>query len=325
MIIYTSIFRCKAIVTPSFVKRWKNYSSRHSISWIDKYAPANLIPYLHLARADKQIGTYLLFWPCSWGVALAAPLGTLPDGYLIAKFALGALVMRSAGCTINDLFDRDIDKQVARTKDRPLAAGTLSLRQALVFLSLQLGTGLSILMSFNNATIGLALCSMPIVVLYPLMKRVTYWPQLVLGCCFNWGVLVGWTAVHGLADSTMTPALPLYAAGVCWTLVYDTIYAYQDREDDRKVGVKSTPLLFGDHPQAVLSLIAGGMTSGLCGAGSLVGLTAPFYVGVAGVTGHMLWQIWTADVSDSRNLWLRFSSNRYVGAAVTASIVAGHF
>lgn len=295
----------------------------HSSSWIDKYAPDVVKPYLHLARADKQIGTYLLFWPCSWGVALAAPFGTLPDGYLIAKFALGALVMRSAGCTINDIWDRDIDKQVARTMNRPLAAGTLSVRQALGFLSLQLGAGLCVLLSFNEATIGLALCSMPIVVLYPLMKRVTYWPQLVLGCCFNWGALVGWTAVHGLAD--ITSVLPLYCSGICWTLVYDTLYAYQDREDDQRVGVKSTPLLFGDRPQAALTLLAGGMTAGLCVAGAGSGLSWPFYAGVCGVSSHLLWQVWTADVSDGANLWLRFSSNRFVGGAVTASIVAGHF
>ena len=208
-----------------------------STSWIDTspVIPAALRPYLHLARADKQVGTLLLLWPCLWSVSLAAESGCLPDFYQMGKFAVGAVVMRSAGCTINDLWDKDFDKHVERTRARPLASGQLSVPQALTFLGLQLACGLGVLVSFNTPTIILGLCSMPLVVAYPLMKRFTNWPQLVLGCTFNWGALVGWTAIAG--DLSLAHTLPLYLAGVSWTLVYDTIYGYQDRKDDAKIGI----------------------------------------------------------------------------------------
>jgi 4-hydroxybenzoate polyprenyltransferase len=217
----------------------------------------------------------LLLWPCIWSTALAAPLGALPDAVLIAKFAVGAFVMRGAGCTINDLWDQDFDKRVERTKSRPLASGALNSTQALAFLSVQLSAGLAVLLSLNPESIILGAASMPLVVCYPLMKRFTNWPQLVLGLTFNWGALVGWTAaassssasvlalalgkgsettLSGLVEraaelsvaaaSHLPPglaesALPLYGAGVCWTLIYDTLYGYQDRKDDQKIGMCS--------------------------------------------------------------------------------------
>jgi 4-hydroxybenzoate polyprenyltransferase len=239
-------------------------------SWIDdeRISP-RLRPYLHLARIDKQVGTMLLFWPCAWSVCLAAPMGCLPDILLLGKFAVGAFVMRGAGCTINDLWDMDFDKHVERTKNRPLARGDISVKQALMFLTAQLSCGLAVLVSFNIETILLGLLSMPLVVCYPLMKRFTNWPQFVLGLTFNWGALVGWTAaqasaygpvfeyckgaVQGFANhvasmpaldmismlpphSFLTHAVPLYIAGVNWTLIYDTLYGYQDRKDDARIG-----------------------------------------------------------------------------------------
>ena len=245
-------------------------------SWIEKdFIPVKVRPYLHLARMDKQVGTMLLLWPCIWSTALAAPLGTFPDPMLLAKFTVGAMVMRGAGCTINDLWDRDFDKHVERTKSRPLARGDVTVPQAIAFLGGQLTCGLGVLLSLNPESILLALASMPLVVIYPLMKRFTDWPQLVLGLTFNWGALVGWTAAAGsqtsilgaaLAHQNQTPhssimalpeqllttaasavsslppglmeqALPLYGAGVCWTLIYDTLYGYQDRSDDKKIGM----------------------------------------------------------------------------------------
>lgn len=246
---------------------------RASDSWIEhKMIPVKVRPYLHLARVDKQVGTMLLMWPCVWSVALATPMGQLPSLILLSKFAIGAFVMRGAGCTINDLWDRDFDKYVERTKARPLAAGDITVPQALGFLCAQLSCGLGVLLSLNAESIVLGMASMPLVVCYPLMKRFTNWPQLVLGLTFNWGALVGWTAAagsnvsiltmvrEGMTDSStltgtaesliatavnsasnlpaglLDHALPLYAAGVCWTLVYDTLYGYQDRKDDKTIG-----------------------------------------------------------------------------------------
>jgi len=207
-------------------------------TWVEHaIIPNKIKPYLYLARVDKPIGTLLLFWPCCWSVALAAPMGALPDFLLMSKFLLGAFVMRGAGCTINDLWDQDFDRQVERTKTRPLASGALNTQQALLFLGMQLSAGLGVLVTFNTTSIVTGMLSMPLVVAYPLMKRFTYWPQFVLGLTFNWGVWVGWTAVHdAVAYSQLAP---LYAAGVCWTLVYDTLYGYQDRSDDKKIGKDS--------------------------------------------------------------------------------------
>lgn len=301
-------------------------SVRGAESWIDRnsWIPKSAKPYMHLARVDKQVGTLLLLWPCIWSTALAAPAGSLPDIMIMGQFAIGAFIMRGAGCTINDLWDQKYDRSVERTKNRPLACGDLSTKQALLFLSAQLSCGLALLVSFDLNCIVLGLASMPLVVVYPLMKRFSNWPQLVLGLAFNWGALMGWPAVHsgifGLEHS-----LPLYASGVCWTLVYDTIYGYQDRKDDAKLGLKSTSLHLGDNPQVALTGIASGMIGGLALSGYSTGLTLPFYVGVGAVGGHLMWQIWTADLNDSKNLWSRFSSNKYTGAAVTAAIVLGHF
>lgn len=186
--------------------------------------------YWRLARADKPIGSMLLLWPCIWSTAL-----TSMDPLLMTKFAIGSFIMRGAGCTINDLWDKEFDKQVERTKDRPLASGELSVADALKFLTLQLGGGLVILVSLPIKAIKIGLMSMPLVVAYPLMKRYTNWPQFVLGMTFNWGVWVGWAASEPQTLTALTMA-PLYVAGICWTLVYDTLYGYQDRKDDLKIG-----------------------------------------------------------------------------------------
>ena len=195
-------------------------------TWIDK-VPGHYQPYLLLARADKPIGTWLLLWPCCWSIGMVAPPGGLPDMWMLSKFALGAVVMRGAGCTINDMWDKDIDSKVERTRTRPLAAGAITPFQAAGFLGLQLTAGLGVLASLNTYSILLGASSLGLVVMYPLMKRVTHFPQLVLGLTFNWGALLGASAVLG--HTPWEICLPLYCGSVFWTLTYDTIYAHQDK------------------------------------------------------------------------------------------------
>ena len=215
-------------------------------SWIDRRAPVAVRPYLRLMRLDRPIGTWLLLFPCWWGLALAP----MPEAsnwrgiWLAVLFAAGAVVMRGAGCTVNDILDRDIDAKVQRTQTRPIPSGQISVHQALVFLAAQLLVGLVILLQFNTTTILVGIASLALVFPYPLMKRITWWPQLWLGLTFNWGALVGWTAVTGTLG---WPALALYAGGVFWTLGYDTVYAHQDKEDDVRIGVKSTALRLNDR------------------------------------------------------------------------------
>jgi 4-hydroxybenzoate polyprenyltransferase len=296
------------------------------VTWVDTMLPTSMQPYARLARMDRPIGTWLLLWPCWWSTALAAPAGALPDVNLLALFGVGAFVMRGAGCTINDMWDADLDKKVARTAMRPLASGDVSQTQALGFLALQLSTGLSVLVSLPHTMycFQLGAASLPLVVAYPLMKRYSNYPQAVLGLTFNWGAFMGYAAVHGTLD--YPNVIPLYLSGVAWTMVYDTLYAHQDKVDDRKLGIKSTALTFGDNNTKpvlhafALATYAGWLAAGYCGDVA----SLPFYAGVTGAYGHLLWQIQTADLEDPQNLGDRFRSNHTVGAIVFGSIVAGN-
>ncbi|KAK3039499.1 hypothetical protein RJ639_028081, partial [Escallonia herrerae] len=227
-------------------------------SWIDLYLPKKARPYAHLARLDKPIGTWLLAWPCMWSITLASSPGNLPNIKMLMLFGCGALLLRGAGCTINDLLDQDIDKQVERTKLRPVASGALTPFKGICFLGFQLLLGLGILLQLNNYSRILGASSLLLVFSYPLMKRLTFWPQAYLGLTFNWGALLGWAAVKGNLDPAVV--LPLYLSGVFWTLVYDTIYAHQDKEDDLKVGW-------------------------------------PYYVFLAVASGQLAWQIAMVDLS----------------------------
>lgn len=351
------------------------------VTWVDDYSPEAARPYTHLSRMDKPIGTWLLLWPCYWSTAMAAgmpPLGTisdatntttttttttalslvdvLPDPKLLGLFTVGAFVMRGAGCTINDLWDRDLDREVARTKTRPLAAGILTPFQAMIWLGLQLSVGLGVLLSLPNTEycFGWGVASLPIVVAYPLMKRFFDYPQLVLGLCFNWGAFMGWAAVHGGVDYSVV--LPLYASGVAWTIGYDTLYAHQDKEDDAKLGLKSTAITFGrlgggsgsqedndSNDKRVLYglaattyacwLVAGyhdfvpvaevATTTRTSPPSSALLPFGAYTTGVTGACAHLLWQIRTADLSDPHNLAERFRSNAKVGGIVFGSILAG--
>ena len=220
-------------------------------NWVDTLAPPWSRPYLRLARADRPIGSWLLLLPCWWSAGLAA-IATgqpYPNPWHVALFFIGAFVMRGAGCTWNDIVDRDLDAKVARTRSRPIPSGQVSVKGAAIFLVLQALVGLLVLLQFNRFTVFLGIASLAIVAVYPLMKRVIWWPQIVLGLAFSWGALMGWAAVFGALDAA---PLLLYAGAIAWVIGYDTIYAHQDREDDALIGVKSTARLFGERTRLAL-------------------------------------------------------------------------
>ncbi|XP_051785636.1 4-hydroxybenzoate polyprenyltransferase, mitochondrial isoform X3 [Erpetoichthys calabaricus] len=241
---------------------------------------------------------------------------------MLALFGVGAVLMRGAGCTINDMWDRDFDKKVSRTASRPIAAGEITRFQALVFLGGQLTLALGVLLSLNLYSIILGAASLSLVVTYPLMKRITYWPQLVLGLAFNWGALLGWSAIKGYCDWSV--CLPLYFSGILWTLIYDTIYAHQDKVDDLLVGVKSTALLLQDHTKPWLSGFSAVMLSGLILTGIISDQTLPYYGALSVVGAHLFYQIFTLDINKPEECWKKFTSNRTLGLLIFIGILAGN-
>ena len=291
--------------------------------WIDRILPEAWRPYCKLMRLDRPIGIWLLLFPCWWSASLASAvedIGPLEWLMLIVLFGIGATVMRGAGCVINDILDRDIDRQVARTAARPLASGALTVRQAGVFLVALLLIGLGVLLSLSKAAILIGIGSVPMFVLYPLMKRITNWPQAWLGLTFNWGALVGWAAVTGTVG---LPALLLFAGGLFWTLGYDTIYAHQDREDDLAVGVKSSALALGRNTRGVVAvfyLLAWGLFTA---AGAMTGLNMAFYAVMLAVLGHFVWQILALDIDHGPTCLRLFKSNKTLGWIVLLAIVVG--
>lgn len=283
--------------------------------------PARLRPYGRLARLDRPIGTWLLLIPCWWGLALGwhgHPSLAVPPPWYFLLFAIGAIVMRGAGCTWNDVTDRDYDGRVARTALRPIPAGEVSVRQALVFMVLLSLAGLAVLLQFNAETVAIGAASLLLVAGYPFMKRITYWPQAWLGLTFNWGVLVGWSSMQpGLA----LPALVMYAAGVLWTLGYDTIYAHQDKEDDALIGVKSTALRFGTASKPWVAGFYAGTILLLGLAGWLAGLGAVFAVALGLGALHFARQVAAWRLDDPKDCLKHFRSNRDFGLIVLAGIV----
>jgi len=273
-------------------------------------------------RLDKPIGTWLLYLPCTWGIAMAAAPGAWPDLGMLALFGTGAVLMRGAGCTINDMWDRDFDKHVERTKARPLAKGDVSIKQATTFLALQLSASLLILLQLNWYSVFLGASSLLIVVTYPLMKRFTYWPQFFLGLAFNWGALLGFAAVNGSLNFPIV--VPLYCAGICWTMIYDTIYAHQDKTDDVIVGVKSTALLFGEKgTKPALAIFATAMTACLLTSGYFAGQTLPYYLAIGGSALHLSHQLVTLDINNVADCWAKFVSNTKLGLIIFFGIVGG--
>ena len=294
-------------------------------NWVDRFAPAPTRPYLRLSRADRPIGTWLLLVPCWWGLALAALAG--PGGFRVFDLwialgcGLGAVLMRGAGCTWNDLTDRDIDAAVARTRSRPLPSGQVTPRQAVLWLVAQALVAFAILLTFPPFAIGLGIAALALVCIYPFAKRFTWWPQVFLGLAFNWGALLGGAAHAG--GLGLAPVL-LYVAGIAWTIFYDTIYAHQDREDDALIGVKSTALLFGAATGrwlagfAAATVILAGLA--VLATGATGGAMILALAGVAGLAAHLAWQLRRLDIDDSALCLRLFRSNRDAGLILAAGL-----
>eukprot|EP00892_Ulva_mutabilis_P006971 jgi/Ulvmu1/4646/UM002_0377.1 len=289
------------------------------ISWIERVAPACLLPYVHLARLHKPIGSWLLAWPCFWSIAMAAAPGHLPDLHLLSLYGTGAVLLRGAGCTINDMWDRKVDAQVERTKYRPMAVGKVSMPQATAFLALQLGLGLVILLQLNPSSQILGVASLPLVAVYPLMKRITNLPQAFLGLTINWGAVMGWASVRGSCDWPVV--MPLYVSAICWTLIYDTIYAHMDKADDTQAGVRSTALYFSHKTKPILFGLAVGMGCLQGVSGLALGAGPAYYIGVSAGIAHVMWQIHDVDLDVPASCLQKFKSNAGMGALPMAGFV----
>jgi 4-hydroxybenzoate polyprenyltransferase len=279
--------------------------------------------YCELMRVETPIGSWLLYWPGAWSIALAtADVGHIDweTGKLLALFGVGSVTMRAAGCIVNDMWDRDIDVRVARTRSRPLASGRLTMTDASVALASCLTVSLGVLAQLNDFSKVLALSSVALVAVYPLAKRVTYWPQAVLASCFNWGAMLGYAAVHGHLDVAVVA--PLYVAGVCWTLTFDTIYAHQDKADDAIVGVKSTALRFGADTKQWLAGFATVMVGSL-GAAGIAAAASPLALGagLSAVAAHLAWQIGTVDIDNADDCGRKFRSNAWLGLLVFLALI----
>ena len=280
-------------------------------NWVDGLAPSLARPYLRLARLDRPIGSWLLLMPCWWSSGLAGmQAGHLPSPWHIVLFFIGAFAMRGAGCTWNDLVDRDLDGKVERTRSRPIPSGQVTARQAAMFLIAQALVGLLVLLQFNTFTIFCGFASLLVVAIYPFMKRITYWPQIVLGLAFSWGALMGWPAAFGRLD---WPALLLYAGSISWVIGYDTIYAHQDREDDMTIGIKSTALLFGERTRPILAGFYAGAVVLIAMAGLMAGGGAIFLIGMLAFAAHLSWQVVRLDIDDPAHCLMLFKSNRDAG------------
>jgi 4-hydroxybenzoate polyprenyltransferase len=289
--------------------------------WSLRYLPAWAKPYGRLARWDRPIGIWLLMLPCWWSVALGVQSDWARLAGWLALFALGAVAARGAGCTWNDIVDRKIDAQVERTRSRPLPAGEVKLREALVWMAIQAAVGAVVLFKLNKFAGGITLLSLVLVAIYPTMKRLTSWPQVILGLAFNWGALVGYAAVTGtLSWATVA----LYAGGVAWTMVYDTIYAMQDQRDDAVVGVLSTARRFAAAPRRWLALFASITVSAWALAGYLGALGLGYFGLLAVIALHFAWQIAFLKPNDPADCLAKFKANAWLGLLLTAAIIAGH-
>jgi 4-hydroxybenzoate polyprenyltransferase len=292
-------------------------------NWVDGLAPAWTRPYLRLARLDRPIGSWLLLLPCWWSVGLAAVhAGTQVDAradlWHVLLFFIGAFAMRGAGCTWNDIVDRDLDARVERTRSRPIPSGQVTVAAAAVFLALQALVGLAVLLQFNRFTVYVGLASLAVVAVYPFMKRITYWPQIMLGLAFSWGALMGWPATFGRLD---LPAFLLYAGAICWVIGYDTIYAHQDREDDALIGIKSTALLFRERTKPILAVFYALAVVLIALAGWRAGAGVVFALGLLAFAAHLSWQIRRLDIDDPVNCLVVFKSNRDAGLILFAGLV----
>ena len=289
-------------------------------NWVDRIAPIAARPYLRLARIDRPIGTWLLLLPGWWALSIAPKAGGLPDPFLFLLFGAGAILMRAAGCIINDLFDRKFDSSVARTANRPLASGDISISHACIFLVVLFILSLLILVQFNRLSVIIGFLSLVLIIPYPLMKRITYWPQAWLGLTFNWGAILGWTAINN--EITISTLL-LYSAGFFWTLSYDTIYAHQDKIDDLIIGIKSTARLFGNKSRFYVGLFFFISLLLLLLCGFFSNLSWPYYIGLLLAALQAAWQTFTIDFDDPNSCLLYFKSNRDFGLIILIAIIFG--
>ncbi len=306
--------------------RVKDAPSGH---WVYKLFPAKFWPYAQLARWDRPIGWQLLLWPCLWSAALVASAGAktgaalidvLPSLKLVILFTIGAIAMRGAGCTWNDLIDKNIDAQVERTRSRPLPSGQVSRKQAFLFLGLQALIGLAVLLTFNRFAIILGISSLAIVAIYPFMKRITSWPQAVLGLAFSWGALMGWAAVKGEVG---LPAILLYIGTIFWVIGYDTIYAHQDKEDDALVGVRSTARLFGSRTKQAIMVLYGLALCFMAGSFATAQVPMPALAGLLAAGSHMWRQTQVLDIDNPDQCLKLFKSNNMVGLLIFLGLVGG--
>jgi 4-hydroxybenzoate polyprenyltransferase len=280
-------------------------------NWVDTSAPNSLRPYLRLARLDRPIGSWLLLMPCWWSAGLAAIAAgkPYPDPWHCLLFFIGAFAMRGAGCTWNDITDRDLDGSVERTRSRPIPSGQVSV-QSLV--------GLAVLLQFNSFTVMMGILSLVTVAVYPFLKRITYWPQVGLGLAFSWGALMGFPAEFGWLNLA---SLVLYAGSIAWVIAYDTIYAHQDREDDALIGIKSTALLFGERTKPMLTVFFSIAVVLIGIAGFMSGAGWIFAIGLVAFAVHLAWQVRRLDISDSALCLRLFKSNRDAGLVLFASMI----
>ncbi|HEU5444453.1 MAG TPA: 4-hydroxybenzoate octaprenyltransferase [Pseudolabrys sp.] len=288
-------------------------------NWVDSLAPSYTRPYLRLARLDRPIGSWLLLMPCWWSVGLAGMHNDrLPSLWHIVLFFIGAFAMRGAGCTWNDLVDRDLDGRVERTRSRPIPSGQVTVAQATMFMVAQALVGFLVLIQFNPFTVATGIASLLVVVIYPFMKRITYWPQIFLGLAFSWGALMGWPAAFGRLD---WPAIVLYVGSILWVIGYDTIYAHQDRDDDLLIGIKSTALLFGERTPTMLATFYAGAIVLIAAAGFMAGGGIIFTIGIIGFAAHLAWQVSRLDIDDPAHCLTLFKSNRDAGLILFAAML----
>jgi 4-hydroxybenzoate polyprenyltransferase len=288
-------------------------------NWVDGLAPAVTRPYLRLARLDRPIGSWLLLMPCWWSVGLTGMRADhFPSLWHIVLFFIGAFAMRGAGCTWNDLVDRDLDALVERTRSRPIPSKQVTVAQATVFMAAQALIGLLVLIQFNRFTIVTGIASLGVVAVYPFLKRFTYWPQIGLGLAFSWGALMGWPAAFGELG---WPAYLLYAGSIAWVIGYDTIYAHQDRDDDSLIGIKSTALLFGDRTPAMLTTFYAVAVALIGAAGLMAGGGVIFVLGLIAFATHLTWQVLRIDIDNPAHCLVLFKSNRDAGLILFAAML----
>lgn len=293
-------------------------SDIHRGDWVDRRLPRSWRPYTRLARLDRPVGIWLTLFPC-WAALIQAS-HSLPDLRQLAVFTFGALLMRSAGSTVNDIADRKFDGHVERTRFRPLASGQIGAAQALVFLAVELALAASLLAFLTPYTRLVALCVLPLVFVYPLCKRFTYWPQAVLGAAFNWGMLMAWAEVRGHIP---IGAILVWIGAIAWQIGYDTVYAYVDVKDDTRLGLKSTAILFGRHGKAWIGLFYALTVAAWLLGGWLLGMSLPYAIGMLVVATHLAWQTWRIDLARPDVNFRLFLANILTGALLAGAAFIG--